>query len=322
MSRLLAVAIAILTIGTTTAFGSLVVTQDAAAQEVELTAEFSTLQSSTSDLAQRRQAWEAQRQAIDEQIADAEGLLASSNGKVADDAARTILSDAITTAKADATAADSALQLVDEQTRDAFPATAPADAAALHQVASDVQAVALPVLNIDLSDEMNDVEVAIAAWTAEQARIEAAKKAAAEQAAREAAAAKPSQSSSPNNSGGGSNSHTEYVWTSGGQSQIDACKGSVIVSSTTDWLRSARSPGIIYVAEHNYCGGKSWYDWGVGTRVTFSGQVSGVFEVVNKVRVNGTKQSAADIPEGGDLYYQTCYNGYSDMGVWVLVRVG
>lgn len=109
--------------------------------------------------------------------------------------------------------------------------------------------------------------------------------------------------------------HTEWVRTTGFQSQINACNGSVDITANY-W-------GKPTVAEHWSCTGRD-FPTTPGSIVEFTGVVSGKYEVVGiAARLNVNSDGIADVPTGFDLLYQTCWNGdSSDMTFTGLKAVG
>ena len=166
------------------------------------------------------------------------------------------------------------------------------------------------------------VDDAVEAWTEEQKRLAAeaeARRKAAEAAAAAAASGRSSGSSAPRPAGAAPSSGValvEGIWTSGGQAQIDACRGSVNVSAVASYLG-----GAFYAAEHWACGGSAWGGLGAGALVQFPG--FGTYQVAGRVGGLVYGSDASAIPGGYAGYYQTCIGGSStNMTVWLLTRVG
>jgi len=204
----------------------------------------------------------------------------------------------------------------------------------------------IEVLHQSLADSVGSVTTAVEHWTAEQNRLaaeraanelvaqqaaaqqaaEAAEKVAAQSAAEDArqlaevqaesvAATAPAPQASvtppaPQASAG----HTEYVWTTGFQPELDACKGSVDMTA---------SFGKAVIGEHWSCGGSS-FPTTEGSIVTVTGALSGTFRVGPVVAVlNQRTNTTTDVPGGYDLLYQTCIGGdNSRMSFTALERVG
>ena len=188
-----------------------------------------------------------------------------------------------------------------------------------------------------LADPVQGVRDATALWEAEQARLaaEAAARAAAEaEAARAAAAAAEAaraaeavaprvESESRATPGAPSTAapspaartslFNKYVWTSGFQAELDACKGAVDLTG---------SYGVDVIGEHWACGGSRFP--GAGTTITLSGTRSGTYLVGHVAAVlNASTDGRGDIPRGYDLLFQTCINGSdATMSFTVLTRVG
>jgi hypothetical protein len=184
-----------------------------------------------------------------------------------------------------------------------------------------------------LREATAEVTTAVALWQEQQDRIaaaqqtEAAERAAAElriaaeaaEAARiaeaEAAArsARSTAGSSATRNAGGSGgapatpaapsapaTYAEFVWTTGFQSELDACRGSVNMTP---------SFGTAVIGEHWSCGGRS-FPKTPGTRVELSGALSGTYVLGPVVAVlNQHTHRIGDVPHGYDLLYQTCING-------------
>jgi hypothetical protein len=208
---------------------------------------------------------------------------------------------------------------------------------------------ALAAVRERLQSQITIVTDAVAAWQVEQdrlaaeaaARAAAAAAAAAEAAAAQAAAearnranaaavASPSRSGQANPGsapaapagGGGAPAasaapapvvHNEYVWTTGFQAELDACKGSV---------NMAPSFGTGVIGEHWSCGGSS-FPKAEGATVVLSGVLSGTFRVGPVVAVlNKHVDRIEDVPQGYELLYQTCINGDNTrMSFTQLIRV-
>ncbi len=183
--------------------------------------------------------------------------------------------------------------------------------ASLRPGAEESAAAALGEGEKALGAAQEELETAVAAWEAEQARI-AAEEAARVAAAAAAAAAAASARSTGWVPAGGGIAHVEGVWTTGGQAQIDACRGSVNVSGVAGWLGAA-----LYAAEHWSCGGSAWGRIGPGALVDFPGY--GTYRVAGIVSGLAYGSDASALPRGYAAYYQTCIGGSStNMAVWLL----
>lgn len=174
------------------------------------------------------------------------------------------------------------------------------------------------VLSLDeaegaLAVAQEDLATAVEAWEAEQARI-AAEEAARAAAAAAAAAAPRTRVVGPTAAAGSAVAHIEGIWTSGGQAEIDACRGSVNVPVVAGYLG-----GAFYAAEHWGCGGSAWGRIGTGSLVEFPGY--GTFRVAGIVSGLAYGSNASAVPGGYAGYYQTCIGGSSsNMAVWLLQR--
>jgi hypothetical protein len=108
--------------------------------------------------------------------------------------------------------------------------------------------------------------------------------------------------------------HTEHVWATGFQKEIDACKGSVDMTPTF---------GKPVIGEHWSCGGRE-FPTAAGSIVTLTGVLSGTFRVGPVVAVlNQRTNTTNDVPGGYDLLYQTCVGGDNTrMSFTALERIG
>ncbi|MGH1522876.1 hypothetical protein ACRAWC_01780 [Leifsonia sp. L25] len=226
-------------------------------------------------------------------------VLADSAGKVLDgDGSRATLEDELRRDTFKVQTGEAEQRLVDAAAK-AKPAAGPygPDYAAAARVIDQLQypvAQQLRTVPVELGQLAANVTAAEAAWQAEQARI------AAEKAREAAAAAAAAAAYTANNS--------IYVWTSSNgpdvQSKLDACRGGVNVSSYF---------GTGAVAIHDYCGGDG-LDKNIGTKYTLTGEVSGTFQVVGILHVNGYTTHIDDLPHQYSLLVQTCIGrGYGDM---------
>jgi hypothetical protein len=108
------------------------------------------------------------------------------------------------------------------------------------------------------------------------------------------------------------------VWASApdvptGQTEIDDCRGAVDMTSAYF---------IATVAVENRCGGSSAPS-AVGSLIHLTGIRAGTYRVDGTVYLNGNSATAADIPRGYDLIFQTCTSaGYSNMRFIELTKIG
>jgi hypothetical protein len=232
--------------------------------------------------------------------ASAEATWHASAERVLDETARTELHDAI--ARAESVVAEARQRVVWPGTT--IEAVVTEDLAAMAGAASA------------LDTGVDGVDDAVGAWEAEQARL-AAEAEAARRAAEAAAAARPRGVTSGRIAPAATGAmHLEGIWTSGGQAEIDACRGAVNVVPVASYLG-----GAFYAAEHWSCGGSAWGGIGVGALVEFSGY--GTYQVAARVGGLSYGSDASVLPGGYAGYYQTCIGGSSsNMTVWVLTRVG
>jgi hypothetical protein len=95
-------------------------------------------------------------------------------------------------------------------------------------------------------------------------------------------------------------SHAEYVWTTGFQAELDACRGSVDMTP---------SFGTAVIGEHWSCGGSS-FPRAEGSTVVLSGALVGTYRVGPVVAVlDQHVDRIEDVPQGYELLYQTCIDG-------------
>jgi hypothetical protein len=250
-----------------------------------------------------------------------------------------------TLSAADAVLRDARLQVA-EATRQASTEVSPE--ATADQIGTATAALAnwklvttseIDAVHRSLTDAVATVTIAFERWQAEQNRIAAERAAqelatqqAAAQAAAEAEAAARAhaeaeaaaaqhraQEQAGAASGGASPApppagHTEHVWATGFQHELDACKGSVDM---------APSFGVAVIGEHWSCGGRE-FPTAEGTLVTLTGVLSGTYRVGPVVAVLSQRtNTTSDVPGGYDLLYQTCQGGdNSRMSFTALQRVG
>jgi hypothetical protein len=109
-------------------------------------------------------------------------------------------------------------------------------------------------------------------------------------------------------------SYSEYVWATGFQAELDACRGSVNMTP---------SFGTGVIGEHWSCGGSS-FPKTEGAIVVLSGVMSGTYRVGPVVAVlNQHVDRIENVPQGYDLLYQTCIDGdNTQMSFTELIRAG
>lgn len=108
------------------------------------------------------------------------------------------------------------------------------------------------------------------------------------------------------------NPYNVAVWTSGGQQEIDDCKGAVDLSKLY---------GVPTIAEHDRCGGDD-FPKTAGSIIRLTGKDAGTYRVEGVVaHLNGKKNTSADIPRGYDLMYQTCDTGFTNMSFTALTKI-
>ncbi|WEO77805.1 hypothetical protein BJQ94_01790 [Cryobacterium sp. SO2] len=282
-------------------------------------------------------------------LADARATLTDSAGRVLDEEARTVLAESIRSTTASVRRAE---KVVDRAALQADPLRSGGRFFSPPDLARATQTLQrMPLTNgadlAEVADALDGtadaVTAAVASWQAEQerlaaeeaarveaARVEAARVEAAEaervaaaaaasaqesQAAQAAQAAQGGGTADPGDDGApaGPASVDKYVWTSGFQTEIDACNGAVDVTGNY---------GVAVIAEHWSCGG-AWFP-GSGTVITLSGVRSGTYLVGGVAAVlNANTQGIGDVPRGYDLLYQTCIDGSNTtMSFTVLTRIG
>ena len=269
-------------------------------------------------------------------VASAQLALDRSSGKVRSEASRAALLYAIGRETLRIAAAEEELESAALAVDGVTPASSffsgrPAfvEAAATLRRLTFPTASGLTSVRGNLAGPVKAVTDAVTAWHAEQARVAAvtavraaAAKAAAAQAARAAAVRSAGVYTAPVAGSGRAGvapaptntvRFNKYVWTSGWQAQIDACRGAVDITGHY---------GVAVIAEHWSCGGSSFPR--AGTVITLSGVRSGTYRVGSVVAVlNANRQGTSNIPRGYGLLYQTCINGSNaTMSFTVLTRIG
>jgi hypothetical protein len=266
-----------------------------------------------------------------EAVANARTALDGSDGKVLSEASRTALLGSIIHSISLITAAQSQLQQ-DRTVGADKPAGTSFWGDDYYAAAKDLNtyrysaASRLDSVTASLIAPTKAVTDAVTAWTAEQARIAAAKAAAAAAAAAQAAAASRAASVSVHYSAPARRSSgtvevasssgavfTLNAWTSGWQAQIDACRGAVDITAHY---------GVRTLAEHSECGGSA-VPKSPGAVIRVTGVDAGLYRVDGVVaNLNGNTATSNDLPRGYDLLFQTCVNGYSNMSFTGLTRIG
>ena len=231
-------------------------------------------------------------------LAAAEVALTASEGRVLDDRARTALSERI--ARGESTLRSGEL----------LSAIAAPGASPTIETDGDAQLAVADQLEAAVAT----LAASVAAWETEQARIAAEQEAA--RRAAEAAARAPVRARTPRAAAVAAGPYVEHIWGTGGQAEIDACRGSVNMAEIAAYLG-----GGFYATEHWSCGGRAWAGLGAGSLVSFPGY--GLYEVSGRVGGLVYGADASVLPRGYDGYYQTCISGSSsNMAVWLLTRVG
>lgn len=271
-------------------------------------------------------------------VASAQLALDTSSGKVRSEASRAALLDTIQRETLRIAGAEEELERAGSSADRAVDGATPASSffsgrPAFVEAAATLRRLTFPTasgltsVRGNLAGPVKAVTDAVTAWHAEQARVAAVKAARAAaakaaQAARVAAARSAGVYAAPVAGSGRAGvapapTHTarfnKYVWTSGWQAQIDACRGSVDITGHY---------GVAVIAEHWSCGGSSFPR--AGTVITLSGVRSGTYRVGSVVAVlNANTQGTSNIPRGYGLLYQTCINGSNaTMSFTVLTRIG
>lgn len=238
-----------------------------------------------------------QLRALDGAIASASTVWEESAERVLEPTARTTLQKAITRAERVTRDVRAAVVWPGTTLEQAFAASTEAISGARAELATGIAGV----------------EESVAAWEAEQARLAAEE--AARQAAEAAAAAAAARVAAPTaGPAGASGMHLETIWTSGGQAQIDACRGAVNVTAVASYLGAG-----FYAAEHWSCGGSAWGGITPSSLVDFAGY--GTYRVAGRIGGLTYGADASVLPAGYAGYYQTCIGGSSsNMTVWLLAR--
>ncbi len=206
-------------------------------------------------------------------------VLDSSDGKV-DEALRTILGTAITDATSQVEDQAHAVTTMRAALQPPRTSTASLFSQGI-QLRSDtlvldslVTAKTSPTRTVTatLAGPVHAVKASLAQWQAERARILAAR-------------------------------YSNNVQATGWYAELDQCSGSVDISAHYD--------NVPTIAEHWSCGGKLFPD-DAGTIITLTGVHEGTYRVEGIVAMlNSRRNTAADLPRGYDLLYQTCQNGQS-----------
>lgn len=257
-------------------------------------------------------------------LADAQALFDGSAGQVATESSRDAVAAEITRLTADLNAAK--VEVQEAELAVAVPVLADSFWApnvhlqkstkhlseqgfsASIRVAADIKSLGTPVF---------DLTVATVAWHSEQSRLAAEAKAAADSAAAAAASRSAARSASvkqtaapqliavtpgpsaPAHEAAPSGPFTLNVWASGGQAEVDACKGGV--DATGVYF-------VAVIAEHWGCGGYV-FPQAAGTVITITGLDAGQYKVLGVVAtLDHSTAHTIDIPGGYDLLYQTCQN--------------
>jgi hypothetical protein len=225
------------------------------------------------------------------QIAAAKAALAESNGKVLTPQLRFWLGDLLA-------ALEVRVHNAANEVLVAYLAVSPSDFASADGLPAATAGVTASVSAVKLDEQRYAAKVAADAAAARAA------------AARAAAATRVPRAVVSVASTG---IRTINVWTSGFQTQINACRGAVNVTGNY---------GVPTIAEHWACGGSSFPGAGATIRVT--GQFAGVYRVGGVVAVlNAYTADSSQIPRGYQLLFQTCRNGDSRLTVFVaLTRIG
>jgi hypothetical protein len=101
------------------------------------------------------------------------------------------------------------------------------------------------------------------------------------------------------------------VWTSGGQSAVNVCRGAVDLT---------RMYGVAVIGEHWRCGGAA-FPTRPGSTVILTGLRAGKYTVLGVVAtLNAYTQNAGALPRGYQLLFQTCYRGDSHHTVFIALR--
>ena len=210
-------------------------------------------------------------------LAEAETVLKASRGRTPEVGTWIALADRIDGARR--TLKEATAELAAVRLPHVGSAAQPKSAADYRQITRKVESLDLDSVKA-VSTKLNDVVVAqsivrdaVNSWAAQRKVTEAA---------RIRSEARP-----------------ERVWAAGFQSELNACRGSVILSAEY---------GVPTIGEKWGCGGSQFPQQGAYVRLT--GKLSGIYRV-GPVRavLDASVNTSLDVPRGYDLLYQTCRNG-------------
>lgn len=107
------------------------------------------------------------------------------------------------------------------------------------------------------------------------------------------------------------NPYPIYVWTTGGQEELDLCKGAVNIQYSPTPL----------ISEHDGCGGTQ-VPKTTGSIIQLTGVYEGLYKITGLVAsLNFYEDDMNDIPRGYELLFQTCISGSTNMGFWALEKI-
>jgi len=316
-----------------------------AAAAAEILAATTAYDSATTMFHTEQAATETELQEAREDVRSAQNTLNTSSGKVLDQVARDTLATALLEATSQVDAATTKLS-IETAWLTAFTAGPRTTSKQFDTATRAIKKRHFDTIVIDVTAEQQAVTAAVLLWQAESQRAEAA---AAQQTAAEQTAAKraeaeqntaqqaptarvttpdalpqppgapipglssqPARPSTPRPTPAVPRTSWD-VWTTGGQTEVDACKGPVDMTAAY---------GVPVIGEHWFCGGSD-FPTTDGTIITLTGTQAGKWRIGGvAATLNKQTQDTRAIPRGNDLMYQTCRNGSNTtMTFTLLTRV-
>jgi hypothetical protein len=270
--------------------GGLSAAQSAVAQTNDVVRAKSELSSALSDAAVIKAAASQHIAEASTKLTAADRVLASSHGRTLEETTRAALADRIR--RAEQVLAAARIELANLTPADLGTVYKKGSPEGLQEAASDVQHAKLTAIRgiagsvTDVVDAQSKVAAAVTSWNAH----------------RNAAAAAKVRASA----------HVEHVWAAGFQTQVNACRGSVVLT---------KQYGVPTIGERWDCGGSQFAKQGQYVRLT--GLMSGLYRVGRVAAVlDASVNTSLDVPRGYQLLYQTCRNDNSHtMTFTVLTKV-
>lgn len=298
-----------------------------AAAAAEILAATTAYDSATTLFHTEQAATETELREAREVVRSAHNTLDTSSGKVLDQVARDTLADALLEATSQVDAATTKLS-IETAWFTAFTAGPRTTSEQFDTATRAIKKRHFDTIVIDVTADQQAVTAAVLLWQAETQRTEAAadqeaaaKRATADQnTAQQAPTARattpdalpqprpapipglssqPARPSTPPPTPAAPQTSWD-VWTTGGQTEVDACKGPVDMTTTY---------GVPVIGEHWFCGGSD-FPTTEGTIITLTGTQAGKWRIGRvAATLNKQTQNTGDIPRGNELMYQTCRNG-------------